>query len=323
MLKDLLETGKCFKLVCGAGNEDAKEVEKLVALYSAAGCKFFDLSAKEEVVEAAKKALGDKEGYLCVSVGIKGDPHVRKAQIDYEKCVGCHKCEEICPQKTIHHCKVKQFRCIGCGKCYSVCKQGAISYISESKNLREVLPPLIAKGIDCIELHAMGKSVMNTGGQDLENDDYETFEKWNYINELYNGMLSICTARQYLSDEKMLERIKLMLINRSPYSTIIQADGYPMSGSKDDYKTTLQAVATAEIVQNEKFPAYLMLSGGTNSKTAELAKMCGINFNGIAIGTFARKIVRQYIDREDFLTNKYAFNSALEIAKNLVKSLEN
>lgn len=323
MLKDLLETGKCFKLVCGAGNEDAKEVEKLVALYSAAGCKFFDLSAKEEVVEAAKKALGDKEGYLCVSVGIKGDPHVRKAQIDYEKCVGCHKCEEICPQKTIHHCKVKQFRCIGCGKCYSVCKQGAISYISESKNLREVLPPLIAKGIDCIELHAMGKSVMNAGGQDLENDDYETFEKWNYINELYNGMLSICTARQYLSDEKMLERIKLMLKNRSPYSTIIQADGYPMSGSKDDYKTTLQAVATAEIVQNEKFPAYLMLSGGTNSKTAELAKMCGINFNGIAIGTFARKIVRQYIDREDFLTNKYAFNSALEIAKNLVKSIEN
>ena len=323
MLKDLLEAGKCFKLVCGAGNEDAKEVEKLVALYSAAGCKFFDLSAKEEVVEAAKKALGDKEGYLCVSVGIKGDPHVRKAQIDYEKCVGCHKCEEICPQKTIHHCKVKQFRCIGCGKCYSVCKHGAISYISESKNLREVLPPLIAKGIDCIELHAMGKSVMNASGQDLENDDYETFEKWNCINELYNGMLSICTARQYLSDEKMLDRIKLMLKNRSPYSTIIQADGYPMSGSKDDYKTTLQAVATAEIVQNEKLPAYLMLSGGTNSKTAELAKMCGINYNGIAIGTFARKIVRQYIDREDFLTNKYAFNSALEIAKNLVKSLEN
>ena len=195
MLKDLLEAGKCFKLVCGAGNEDAKEVEKLVALYSAAGCKFFDLSAKEEVVEAAKKALGDKEGYLCVSVGIKGDPHVRKAQIDYEKCVGCHKCEEICPQKTIHHCKVKQFRCIGCGKCYSVCKHGAISYISESKNLREVLPPLIAKGIDCIELHAMGKSSINAGGQDLENDDYETFEKWNCIIEFYDGILSICSAR--------------------------------------------------------------------------------------------------------------------------------
>lgn len=29
-------------------------------------------------------------------------------------------------------------------------------FLSENKDLREVLPPLIEKGIDCIELHAMG-----------------------------------------------------------------------------------------------------------------------------------------------------------------------
>lgn len=133
MLKELLEAKKCFKLVCGAGNEDASEVEKLVALYSAAGCKFFDLSAKPEIVEAAKRGLREREGYLCVSVGIKGDPHVRKAQIDYEKCAGCHKCEEICPQKTIKHCKVKTSRCIGCGKCYSVCRHGAVSFYRKTK----------------------------------------------------------------------------------------------------------------------------------------------------------------------------------------------
>ena len=82
MLEDLLKENKCFKLVCGAGNEDAIEVEKLVALYSKAGCKFFDLSAKPEIVDAAKRGLEDREGYLCVSAGIKGDPHVRKAYID-------------------------------------------------------------------------------------------------------------------------------------------------------------------------------------------------------------------------------------------------
>lgn len=309
MLSDILESRKCFKLVCGAGNEDAAEVEKLVALYSAAGCKFFDVSAKEEIVDAAKKGLGEKQGYICVSVGIKGDPHVRKAQIDYEKCVGCHKCEEVCPQNTIKHCKVKQFRCIGCGKCHSVCKRGAISFVSENKDLREVLPPLIAKGIDCIELHAMGE------------DDNEVMEKWNCINELYDGILSICTARKNLSDEKMISRIKLMLDGRRPYTTIIQADGFPMSGGKDDYKTTLQAVATAELVQNERFQAFLMLSGGTNSKTAELAGMNEINYNGIAIGTFARKIVSKYIEREDFLTNKNVFNDALEIAQKLVNTV--
>lgn len=306
MLKELLEAGKCFKLVCGAGNEDALEVEKLVALYSKAGCKFFDVSAKTEIIDAAKKGLQDREGYICVSVGIKGDPHVRKAQIDYEKCAGCHKCEEICPQKTIKHCKVKTARCIGCGKCYSVCTHGAISFLSENKDLREVLPPLIEKGIDCIEFHVMGE------------DESGIYEKWDYINSVYDGLLSICTARGKLSEEKMISRIERMTAIRKSYTTIVQADGFPMSGGKDDYKTTLQAVATAEIVQNAKMPVYIMLSGGTNSKTAELAKLCGINFNGIAIGTFARKIVSRYIEREDFLKNDYIFNEALNIARSLV-----
>ena len=309
MLKELLENRKCFKLVCGAGNEDATEVEKLVALYSAAGCKFFDLSAKPEIIDAAKRGLGSNEGYLCVSVGIKGDPHIRKAQIDYEKCISCHKCEEICPQKTIKHCKVKQSRCIGCGKCYSVCKHNAISFTEESKDLNEVLPPLFSKGIDCIELHCMS--------EDID----EALQKWAFITNNYNGMLSICTARGHLSEEKMLELIIQMTKNREPYTTIVQADGFPMSGGKDDYKTTLQAVATAEIVQNAKLPVYIMLSGGTNSKTAELAKMCNINYNGIAIGSFARKIVSRYLEREDFLRNQYIFNEAVNIAKSLIQSL--
>lgn len=306
MLKELLEAGKCFKLVCGAGNEDALEVEKLVALYSKAGCKFFDVSAKPEIIDAAKKGLQGREGYICVSVGIKGDPHVRKAQIDYEKCAGCHKCDEICPQKTIKHCKVKTARCIGCGKCYTVCTHGAISFLSENKDLREVLPPLIEKGIDCIEFHVMGE------------DESGIYEKWDYINSVYDGLLSICTARGKLSEEKMISRIERMTAIRKPYTTIVQADGFPMSGGKDDYKTTLQAVATAEIVQNAKMPVYIMLSGGTNSKTAELAKLCDINYNGIAIGTFARKIVSRYIEREDFLKNDYIFNEALNIARSLV-----
>ncbi len=332
MLKELLDSRKCFKLVCGAGNEDAAEVEKLVALYSSAGCKFFDLSAKPEIIDAAKRGLQGREGYLCVSVGIKGDPHIRKAQIDYEKCSGCHKCEEICPQKAIlidgsspFAARVKRVygrmlnasalrtllaaRCIGCGNCYSVCKHGAISFREENLDLKEVLLPVIEKGIECIELHAMSDSID------------EALEKWNYINEVYDGMLSICTARGNLSEEKMLELVKRMTENRKPYTTIVQADGFPMSGGKDDFKTTLQAVATAEVVQNTKLPVYIMLSGGTNSKTSELAKMCEINYNGIAIGSFARKIASKYIEREDFLRNEYAFNEALKLAKNLVETV--
>ena len=135
----------------------------------------------------------------------------------------------------------------------------------------------------------------------------------------FDGILSICTARGNLSEEKMLFRIKEMIKNRKDYTTIIQADGFPMSGGNDDYKTTLQAVATAEIIQNANLPVYIMLSGGTNSKTSQLAKMCGIDYHGIAVGTYARKIVNEYIEEKNLLNNK--FDEALKLAKNLVNNV--
>lgn len=312
MLKELLETKHCFKLVCGAGNEDIEEIKRLVYLYAVAGCRFFDLSANGDVILAAKEALDIAkvyDAYLCVSVGIKNDPHVKKAVIDYDRCVNCGACEEICPEGAIHYAKVKKEKCIGCGRCWRVCSRAAISYISEEKDLNEVLPKIVETGIDCIELHAMGLN------------DEEVFSKWKYINDNFEGLLSICTSRGQLSDEAMVKRIEKMLENRNPYSTIVQSDGFPMSGGDDNYKSTLQAVATGEIVQNAKLPVYLILSGGTNAKTTELAKMCDISYHGVAVGSYARKIVRRYVERPDFWTNPVVLNSALEIAKPLIDSV--
>ena len=312
MLKELLETKHCFKLVCGAGNEDIEEIKRLVYLYAVAGCRFFDLSANGDVILAAKEALDIAkvyDAYLCVSVGIKNDPHVKKAVIDYDRCVNCGACEEICPEGAIHYAKVRKEKCIGCGRCWRVCSRAAISYISEEKDLNEVLPKIVETGIDCIELHAMGLN------------DEEVFSKWKYINDNFEGLLSICTSRGQLSDEAMVKRIEKMLENRKPYSTIVQSDGFPMSGGDDNYKSTLQAVATGEIVQNAKLPVYLILSGGTNAKTTELAKMCDISYHGVAVGSYARKIVRRYVERPDFWTNPVVLNSALEIAKPLIDSV--
>lgn len=312
MLKDLLETGKCFKLVCGAGNEDVEEIRRLIYLYAVAGCKFFDLSANVDVVDATKEVLnraGVKDAYLCVSVGIKSDPHLNKAVIDYNKCINCGSCETVCPQGAIHYAKVKKSKCIGCGRCWKVCPRCAISYIPEEKKLDEILPAIIEKGIDCIEFHVIGQ------------DEAEIFTKWRYINDNFDGLLSICTCRNRLGDEDLVERIRQMIDNRAPYSTIVQADGFPMSGGDDNYKSTLQAVATAEIVQNANLPVYIMLSGGTNGKTTELAKMCDINYNGVAIGSYARKIVRRYVERPDFWENPRVAIDALEVIKPLVNSV--
>lgn len=319
MLKDILEKKKCFKLVCGAGNEDADEVEKLVYLYSMAGCNFFDLCAKPEIVAAAKNGLKRagifNDRYLCVSVGIKGDPHVSKADINPDKCKQCSLCNDICLQNAIFHdgngYTVNSKRCIGCARCLKVCKNDAIAITSEYKNLNEVLPPIVEMGIDCIELHALGEN------------ELEVDEKWTDINNSFDGILSICIDRSKLGNEALLKRVNRMLSCRKPYSTIIQADGAPMSGADDDFKTTLQTVATAEIFQNANLPVYILLSGGTNSKSTELAKICGINPNGVAIGSYARKIVRNYIMKEDFFDNPNSISAALKLAQDLVnKSLE-
>lgn len=314
MLEELLKNKKCFKLICGAGNQDLQQIERLVAVYAAAGCHFFDLSMDEKVLQAAQKGLDfaiskekQNEYHFCISIGTSNDQHIQKARINSEKCKRCEQCRINCPQKAIsEYLKIKKEKCIGCLKCKNVCKHSAIEIYSEQKAID--FSAFKNFNLSCIELHA----------NDV--NETEVDEIWNELNENFDGMLSICLGRGKLSNEKILNRIKRLIENRKPYSTIIQADGAPMSGGEDDYKTTLQAVAMAEVIQNANLPVYVILSGGTNSKTAELAKLCGVDFNGIGIGSYARKIIKEYIGKEDFLNNNAIFNDALKIAKELILS---
>lgn len=317
MLKDLFEQKKCFKLVCGAGNEDVEEVEKLVTIYSKAGCNFFDVCAKPEIIDAAKRGLKkagiEKDRYICVSVGIDGDPHITKANIDYKKCLTCGLCKGICPHDAIlfeNEYKINKERCLGCSICAKNCPANAITMQSQLMDYDKVLPQLISKGIDCIEFHA------------ISDDEKDVDDKWQQINKAFNGMLCISLDRSGLGDKKLLDRVSRMIKTRAPYSTIIQADGIAMSGNDDEYGTTLQAVATAQLFQNSKLPVYIMMSGGTNTKSTELAKLCGVKPHCLAVGSYARKIVKEYLP--DIFENKDAMNKAVELAKSLIEtSLEN
>ena len=319
MLKDLLDKKQCFKLVCGAGNEDAEEVERLVTIYSKAGCPFFDVCAKPEIVDAAKRGLeraGIKEDrYLCVSVGIDGDPHITKAVINQDKCVKCGKCKSICPHDAIIELdkyKVKKARCLGCTQCAKQCPKQAIEMVTQLQDYKEILPTLVAKGLDCIEFHA------------ITEDELDVDDKWQQIMDHFDGMLCISIDRSALGDIKLKERVERMLSKRKPYTTIIQADGIAMSGSNDEFGTTLQSVATAQRFQNADMPAYIMMSGGTNTKSTELAKMCGVRPNCLAVGSYARKIIKDYLVMDDLFENEQAMNEAVKIAKNLIDtSLEN
>jgi hypothetical protein len=106
-----------------------------------------------------------------------------------------------------------------------------------------------------------------------------------------------------------------------------------MSGGEDDFNTTLQAIATADVL-NKRFNMKLrkrtntliykkinevdqLLSGGTNSLTAELAKQTGVKFQGASLGTFARQIVKEIVEDKNFY-NKDLISKGYLIAKELV-----
>ena len=301
-----------FKLVCGAGNEDCESVKRLVYVYAKAGCRFFDLSARKEILESAKAALklaNVNDAMLCVSVGIKGDPHITKAKINESKCIKCGNCLRNCPNDAIFSSIIiDEKKCIGCGICSKKCPTEAISMFDKDVNVKEILPYMVKNGVEVLELHIMG------------HDKKDLASKWNVINDCNPKFASICIDRENFGNKEALSRIKEMIAYRKPYTIIIQADGIPMSGADDTFKTTLQAVAMAEIIQNANLPIHIMISGGTNSKTRELAELCGIKYWGIAIGSWARKIVKEQLTIEDFWENEEIQISAIKTAKALIMS---
>jgi len=317
--KDLLERKKFFKLVCGAGNEDAQEVKKLVFVYCLAGTKCFDVSANIEVVKHA--ALGIKEAteyakkinreivtrpFINVSIGMRGDPHVRKAKIT-EKCTQCGACIDECPTNAImKDFRVKESKCIGCGDCESACNYNAIFFYHKDKELKKLLMECKRNGMEQLELHAAVP------------ESESIFEEWKMISEVVDdNYVSMCLDRLHLGDSYLKRRVKKAkeIVGER---FIVQADGVPMSGGKDDYNTTLQAVAIADIVMKSNLGVKVLLSGGTNSLTAKLADMCGVAYNGISIGTFARNLIKDLIRYDNFISNDEKIRQAVVRADKLV-----
>ena len=332
LYKDLLQSSNYFKLVCGAGNEDKDEVEYLTYIYTLAGCAGFDVSASPEIVKSARKGINAAIlksydlnitipfiPFVTVSVGMPGDHHVRKAIITND-CVKCNLCIPSCPTDAIpSNLVIIPELCIGCGNCEAVCPPAAnaIKYNHNSKELSSLLPQCVDAGAESIELHAGVP------------DDESTIEEWKIVsNSVPNGMISMCLDRKHLSNEMLIERIKLAK-NIADDRLIIQADGIPMSGGTDDFNTTLQAVSIADFINKEIKQKYklfknlpVLISGGTNSYTGDLARKCGVTFNGITIGTHARKVITKFESKPDEISDENLKKALINAKKLILKNLQ-
>ncbi len=374
-LTTLLNSGNCFKMICGAGNEDALYVKKLALVYTLAGAKILDVSCNVTVIEHAMQGidiaydLSTKLGidigirpFIMASVGMPGDHHVRKSYIDPNKCVGCNICIPVCPTNAIPEGFAEELDlfqmmegsfeiedqskeivikdlCIGCGKCSNVCpKDDIISYRHNARELRKLLPLCMKAGAETFELHAA-----------VGNDDI-TIEEWKLIEEINpDNFNSMCLDRLNLGNLNLERRIQLAK-DISRQKIIIQADGYPMSGGENDYNTTLQSVACADVINKKfnmrvnkkdkketsgkaslkstriyrpldtKIGVPIILSGGTNSLSRELSDLAGVRCNGIAIGTYARDIVEDYVQDTKFYSDINIIKKAYKVANKLVES---
>lgn len=336
-MQSLLDSGKYFKLVCGAGNEDAEEVKRLTVLYALAGAKGLDVSANINVVKACMKGidlafnLAKEFGiplsirpFIMVSVGMPGDHHVRKSYINLDTCLKCDLCIPVCPTDAIpKELIVIKDKCIGCGNCSAICpKSDIIHYEHNNRELASLLPACLAAGAEQIELHA------------AVSDDTAIMQEWQLVSDINpDGHISMCLDRLHLSNFAFEERVRKAK-EIAGERLIIQSDGYPMSGGEDDFNTTLQAIATADVL-NKRFNMKLrktknvliykrenevdqLLSGGTNSLTAILADQMGVKFQGVSLGTFARKIVKDVINNENFYEDIDGIKKGYLIAKELV-----
>jgi len=322
--RKILNNGQFFKIVCGAGNEDPEEVRRLSTVYTLAGALGIDVSADVEVVKAAGKGIDrafelaealdvtlNIRPFITVSVGIEGDPHVRKARIIEDKCTACGLCIESCGQQAIDSSPpvhVLTMRCIGCGQCSDICPADAVEYFTRKVDFQDILPQCLDAGAENIELHA------------IIADDAAVVKDWKIITKvLPDQYVSMCLDRSQLSNEHLIRRIE-QAQTLAGDRQIIQADGAPMSGGRDDYNTTLQAVAIADIVQKSGLPVKILLSGGTNSKTGELARHCGLQVHGVSVGTNARNLVRSEINSPDFDHHSQVVAAAVEKARWLVEA---
>lgn len=283
-----------FKLILGLGFKDKAASLNLALLWAKAGADIIDCSfdVLPFIQEGFKKEglnLSDYE--FCVSTPVTGDIHGKKAKIDPALCKKCGHCKKACIQNAILPPVVDELKCIGCKHCKKVCKYGAISFYDDTNSN---FIPSLNDGIklDTVEIHISIKD------KKLIKKEFKKLIK----NLPDSCKISVCLNRTYFSNtkaEKLLSKLNKISGQRE---FVVQADGNSMNNAENTLSSTIETVAFGLFVKSLGYD--VILSGGTNDYTAELAKKAGLECD-IAFGSYARKLTEN-------LDNEAALNAAKE-----------
>lgn len=288
-----LQTGRWFKLICGASYQHLPSVRHLTLAYTLAGADCIDVAADPAVIRATLEAIAmaahwadiaHQRGFgyggrpwLMVSLNDGEDPHFRKAEFDATACPPhCPRpCETVCPAGAIAFSEVQagiiDELCYGCGRCIPVCPSDLIKTRSYVFTPEAVAPLVFQTGVDAIEIHTqVGREA-----------DFRRL--WNYIQPWTDQLKAIaisCPKGPNITD--YLRTIYELISPLSPTTALIwQTDGRPMSGDIGS-GTTRASIQLSQRVLAAKLPGYVQLAGGTNDYTvAKLRAIKLLSHGGI------------------------------------------
>jgi Fe-S-cluster-containing hydrogenase component 2 len=306
-----LQTGRWFKLICGASSQHIPMIHQLSLAYSLAGADCIDIAADPAIISTVKAAIAQSvalvpiaraKGYrpsqpwLMVSLNDGDDPHFRKAEFDPDRCpADCPRpCVRICPADAIAFTPTQSGviapRCYGCGRCLTICPIDQITARAYVYAPEVIVPAVIAAGIDAIEIHTQIGRVP------------EFQRLWQAIQPGLDRLQLIaisCPDGDGLID--YLQTLAAIVNPPSqplPTALIWQTDGRPMSGDIGD-GATRACLRLGQKVLAAQLPGFVQLAGGTNASTVPKAVTIGLlqpgQLAGIAYGSYARTLLQPYL----------------------------
>ncbi|MDX2256666.1 MAG: LdpA C-terminal domain-containing domain [Pseudanabaenaceae cyanobacterium bins.39] len=326
---EALRSRRWFKLICGASYQHLPAIRHLALVYTLAGADCIDMAPDPATIAAARQGITAalnlqpdlKAPLVMVSFNDGEDPHFRKAFFNAELCPSdCPRpCEKVCPTTAIQFSNdyngVIRDLCYGCGRCLPLCPPQIIHTQEQIYQPEHIFDQVLNRSIDAIEIHT----------QPDRQREFAAF--WQRLSPVIPHLQLMAVS---FPDCPNLQEYLLSLwqgMQPQPRSLIWQTDGRPMSGDIGD-GTTRAALQLGQKVLGFDLPmGFVQLAGGTNASTVPKLKQAGIAVAGVAYGSYARKIITDFLDQQTFVPTHLEdcpdlLQNAVAIAHQLVSQIK-
>ncbi len=305
-----------FKLICGAGYSDFNSIKKYSEIFTKAGAHIINVSAHPIAVSAAKEGINnskvslDNQPIIMISVSLdhNSDPRFKRISLDENACDNCGDCVNVCATSAFsqkdNKLIYKKEKCSGCGDCPSVCHADALTLEPVNALNPDILPELWSLGARCIEVY--------TGPNFYWLEPYIR-----RIKEIspHSWMFSVVLNSEFSSYQELKEQA-IEIHNLLGDGALVQVEGSSDNNQsqRNDSLSMFKALYAANALLESERPLFIQIAGGVNDKIRNLISQFNIRVHGIAMDSYARKLVEPHLDDPEI---------AVAIASKLVNSVKN